>query len=143
MREENMLNYDIALIEIKMTYEYGEKNVQQRTSAYNVLLLYNKKTQMVVTIDLDEIQDDCMREPLWIFDDVEGPYKNIFGAIRDICKSLCKKPGFVKFEKFNINYMSSRLYTEYDCNDSMGSCVLGSIYDDEEYWKDLAKNTNL
>lgn len=24
MREENMLNYDTALIEIEMTYEYGE-----------------------------------------------------------------------------------------------------------------------
>lgn len=132
MREENMLHYDISLIEIEMLYEYGETTIYQHTSKFNVLLLYNKKTQMVTTIDLDEIQDDCCREPCWIFDDVEGPYKNIFGAIRDICKSLCRKPGFLKFEKFNINYMKSRMYTEYACQWPTAACILGSIYDDEE-----------
>ena len=128
MREERMLNIaDIALVEIGCTYNDGN------SSSFDIMVVRSKESGIVSTLDLADIIHD-FKNPEYIFDDVCGPYESIHGAIRDIARSLGNAPGFIHFEKFNINFLRSGDYMEFDANKTLDSVLVG-LYEDERGWR--------
>lgn len=128
MREERMLNIaEIALVEIGCTYNDGN------SSSFDIMVIRSKESGIVSTLDLADIVHD-FKNPEYIFDAVCGPYESMYGAIRDIARSLGNAPGFIHFDKFNVNYLRSGEYTESGANKLLDSVLVG-LYEDERGWR--------
>lgn len=138
---DEMIRYDIALLDVVVSYRDDVKNLIIDTP-YSILVMFDKETGHVHCADYKDMMDDA-HDPTYYFSEVpeSGKYDSIFEVIRLIASSLAYDKEHITFRKFGIVYMRPRCdyYIHKDFHIRYEDICRNIEQDEEDYKEGLGK----
>lgn len=138
---DDMIRYDIALLDVVVSYRDDVKNLVIDTP-YSILVMFDKETGHAHCADYKDMMDDA-HDPTYCFSEVpeSGKYDSIFEVIRLIASSLAYDKDIITFRKFGVVYMSPRCsyYIHQYCHVRYEDICANINQDEEDYKEGLGK----